>query len=235
MDKNSIPLINVDTTIERLEGVELFRNFMRGTFNEYVKQCFYKNSPEHSIARKTLLITEKDTQISIANKQLAFWFTLQKFTQEREEKILIGKGFAIKDDEDYSNIYAKVRLVPRNKFVDGRNSGYRYIQIPHIDPAKLGNLRDFTFTFGREVLTYTFADKRKIKVKALTREIGHKTINKLLDLVLDDWKVGTSEEHSAPATVPNDIPDGDLHGRIANGTHLLVYNHGGSAKYEILL
>jgi hypothetical protein len=204
------PIANVEKTIENLEGVAFFRNFAKLTFNRHIEAVYHDASDTHKDARRALLITNKDTQISIANKQLLFFFSLQKFTQQTEDKISFAKGTA---DSDPNMIWLKVQLSPSLLYKsDGSPVGKRYIKIPHIDESKLGDLKNFKFTHGSVTRLYSFADKKQIKVKAIDETEGNRAINELLKLILDKWKLGTAEDHGYTGKPPKDVIKPDLEG-----------------------
>lgn len=199
----SSPIVNSEKTIENLEGVAFFRNFAKLTFNRHVEAVYHDSSDSHKDARRALLITDKDTQISIVNKQLLFFFSLQKFTQQTEDKISFAKGTA---DSDPNMIWLKVQLSPKLLYTaNGSPVGKRYIKVPHVDESKLGDLKNFTFTHGSVTRLYTFADKKQLKVKAISEDEGNRAINELLKLVLDKWKLGTAEDHGYTGRPPKDI------------------------------
>jgi hypothetical protein len=196
------PIVNTERTIENLEGVAFFRNFAKLTFNRHIEAVYHDASDSHKDTRRALLITDKDTQISIANKQLLFFFSLQKFTQQTEETQYLTAGTVPSDPE---MIYLKVQLSPSLLyFPNGSPVGKRYIQVPHIDESKIGNLKDFKFKHGGVTRLYVFADKKQIKVKAFDETEGDRAINQLLGLVLDRWKLGDSETHSFTGKLPKD-------------------------------
>lgn len=196
------PIKDLDKTVAALEGVAFFRNFAKLIFNRHVEAVYYKNSDTHVEARRALLITDKDTQISIANKQLLFFFSLQKFTQQTEETQYLTSRTALGDPD---MIYLKVQLSPSLLyFSNGSPVGKRYIQVPHIDESKLGNLKDFQFTHGAVSRLYVFADRKQIKVKAIDEKEADRAINELLKLVLDKWKLGNSENHAFTGKPPKD-------------------------------
>jgi hypothetical protein len=204
------PIANLDQTISNLEGLAFFRNFAKLTFNRHVHGAYYSDSETHQEARRALLITDKDTQISIANKQLLFFFSLQKFTQQTEDRISFAKGTA---PSDPYMIWLKVQLSPSKLYKEnGSPIGKRYIKVPHIDESKLADLKDFTFIHGGVTRLYTFADKKQIKVKAINESEGNRAINELLKLVLKDWKLGTAEEHGYTGRPPNDAALPELSG-----------------------
>ena len=196
-------LKNTEQTIANLEGLAFFRNFAKLTFNRHVEAVYHRNTEENIQARRALLITDKDTQISIANKQLLFFFSLQKFTQQTEDKISFAKGTAEKDP---NMIRLDVQLSPSLLYTkSGTSVGKRYISVPHIDESKLGNFRDFTFIHGSITRLYCFADKKQIKVKAISEEEGNRAINQLLKLVQPEWILGTAEEHGFTGKPPKDM------------------------------
>jgi hypothetical protein len=196
------PIKDLEKTVEALEGVAFFRNFAKLTFNRHVNSVYHQNSDSHIEAKRALLITDKDTQISIANKQLLFFFSLQKFTQQTEETQYLTSGTVPGDPE---MIYLKVQLSPSLLYLpNGQSVGKRYIQVPHIDESKLGNLKDFKFTHGAVSRLYVFADRKQLKVKAIDEKEADRAINELLKLVLDKWKLGNSENHSFTGKPPRD-------------------------------
>jgi hypothetical protein len=198
----SSPIVNTERTIENLEGVAFFRNFAKLTFNRHIEAVYHDASDTHKDARRALLITDKDTQISIANKQLLFFFSLQKFTQQTEETQYLTQGFEMPDP---NMIYLKVQLSPSLLYYPGGQSvGKRYIQVPHIDESKLANLKDFKFTHGAITRLYVFGDRKQIKVKAIDETEGNRAINELLKLVLDKWKLGSAEDHAFTGRPPRD-------------------------------
>lgn len=213
---------DLDKTVAALEGVAFFRNFAKLTFNRHVEAVYYKNSDTHLEAKRALLITDKDTQISIANKQLLFFFSLQKFAQETEERVNIAKGMGEKDP---NQVKLRVRVNPSRMYKpDGTRYGYRYLRVPHIDESKLGNLRDFTFKHGMVIRLYVFADKKQIKLFAYDEAEGDRAINQLLKLVKDEWIIGTSEQHSYTGRMGKDVEDLDLTGITSKCNALLVQN-----------
>jgi hypothetical protein len=215
------PIKDLEKTVAALEGVAFFRNFAKLTFNRHVEAVYYKNSDTHTEARRALLITDKDTQISIANKQLLFFFSLQKFTQQTTEKISFAKGTA---ESDPNMIRARIQLSPSLLYTKtGSPVGKRYIQVPHIDESKLANLKNFTFTHGSVIRLYTFADKKQIKVQAITKEEGDRAINELLKLVQTEWNLGSSEEHSYTGNPPKDIEVPLLQGLTSRCHEIHVY------------
>jgi hypothetical protein len=211
-------------TIENLENLQQFKNFAKIAFNHHVNSIYYKNTEEHKQAKRALLITDKDSQISIANKQLLLFFSLQKFEQSVEEKLLYSKDMP----NDPEMISAKIKLNPSKKYTDdGKSVGCRYIKVPHVDESKLGNLRDFKFTHGNICRLYTFADKKQIKVYAISETEGNKAINALLELVQDKYKLGTAEEHGYTGIPPKDQKDVSLKGITSKGTAIHVSDKHG--------
>lgn len=214
-------IVNPERTIENLEGVAFFRNFAKLTFNRHIEAVYHNDSDEHKNARRALLITDKDTQISIANKQLLFFFSLQKFTQQTEETQYLTQGTALPDPE---MIYLKVQLSPSLLYYsNGQSVGKRYIQVPHIDESKLGNLKDFKFTHGAITRLYVFADRKQLKVKAIDEDEANRAINELLKLVLDKWKLGTAENHAFTGRPPKDKSAPKLVGITSSCNELHVY------------
>ena len=217
-------LKNTEQTIANLEGLAFFRNFAKLTFNRHVEAVYYRNTEDNIQARRALLITDKDTQISIANKQLLFFFSLQKFTQQTEERISFAKGTAQKDP---NMIRVKIQLSPKLLYgEDGQPLGKRYISVPNIDESKLGELRNFTFKHGSITRLYCFADRTQIKVCAFDEAEGDRAINAALKLVLSDKKLGTSEEHSFTGKPPKDTKTPLLMGvtSVCNELHLYYPN-----------
>jgi hypothetical protein len=225
-------LKNQDETVSALEGLAFFRNFAILTFNRHVEAVYYKNTETHTEAKRALLITAKDTQMSIANKQLLFFFSLQKFAQQTDERVNIAKGMAEKDP---NMVKLKVRLQPAKLYKpDGTEYGQRYISVPHIDESKLGNLRDFTFKHGMVIRLYVFADKKQIKLFAHTETEGDRAINELLKLVDKKWLLGTSEEHSYTGRIGKDVKDLDLTGITSKAVALLV-THPHERPYTVFV
>jgi hypothetical protein len=217
----STPIANVEKTVENLEGLAFFRNFAKLTFNRHIEAVYHADSDTHKDARRALLITDKDTQISIANKQLLFFFSLQKFTQQTEETQYLTAGTVPSDPE---MIYLKVQLSPSLLyFPNGQSVGKRYIQVPHIDESKLGNLKDFKFTHGAIKRLYVFADKKQIAVLAIDEAEGNRAINELLKLVLDKWKLGMAEDHAFTGKPPKDKAAPKLSGITSTCNELHVY------------
>jgi hypothetical protein len=210
-----------EKTAAALEGVAFFRNFAKATFNRHVEAVYWKEIEAHQDARKALLITDKDTQISIANKQLLFFFSLQKFTQQTEETQYLTAGSVPSDPE---MIYLKVQLSPSLLyFPGGQPVGKRYIQVPHVDEAKLGSLKGFKFKHGSITRLYVFPDKKQIKVQAFDEIEGNKAINSLLGLVLDKWKVGTAEDHAYTGKPPRDKSGNRLTGITSTCNELHIH------------
>jgi hypothetical protein len=216
------PLIkDLDKTVAALEGVTFFRNFAKLTFNRHVEAVYHQNIDSHIEARRALLITDKDTQISIANKQLLFFFSLQKFTQQTTEKISFAKGTAAGDP---NMIRMKVQLSPSLLYKkDGTPVGKRYISVPHIDESKLGNLNNFTFTHGIVTRLYCFADRKQIKVEAISETEANRVINELLKLVETKWLLGSSESHAYTGNPPKDIKLPDLYNVTSKCHELHIY------------
>jgi hypothetical protein len=226
------PIKDLDKTLEALEGLEFFRNFAKLAFNHHVNAIYWKATEEHKTAKRALLITDKDSQISIANKQLLLFFSLQKFTQQTEDKISFAKGTA---EGDPDMIRAKIQLNPALKYMpDGSSTGYRYISVPHIDEAKLGEFRDFYFIHGSITRLYCFADKKQIKVLAIDEKEGNRAINELLKLVQPKWKLGTAEEHGYTGKPPKDIKDPALLGIKSHGAELQLSDAHGKL-YKIFI
>jgi hypothetical protein len=225
-------IVNPERTIENLEGVAFFRNFAKLTFNRHIEAVYHNDSDEHKNARRALLITDKDTQISIANKQLLFFFSLQKFTQQTEETFSFAKGTA---DGDPNMVKLKVQLSPSLLYYpNGQSVGKRYLEIPHIDESKLGDFKNFTFTHGSVTRLYCFADKKQIKVKAIDEAEGNRAINELLKLVLNRWKLGTAEEHGYTGRPPKDAPSPKLLG-ITSKCHQLHVFHPYERPYTLFV
>lgn len=219
------PIKDLEKTVAALEEVAFFRNFAKLTFNRHVNAVYHQNSDSHIEAKRALLITDKDTQISIANKQLLFFFSLQKFTQQAEETQFLTSGTV---PGDPNMIYLKVQLSPSLLyFPSGQSVGSRYIKVPHVDESKLSNLRDFKFTHGAIRRIYVFPDKKQIKVIAIDEAEGDRAINQLLKLVLDKWKVGSSENHSFTGKPPKDKDDPKLIGITSkcNELHIFYPHH----------
>jgi hypothetical protein len=219
-----------ERTAAALEGVAFFRNFAKATFNRHVEAVYWKDIEAHQDARKALLITDKDTQISIANKQLLFFFSLQKFSQQVTEHISFAKGTA---DKDPNMVKLRVQLSPSLLYdKNGVSIGKRYIRVPHIDESKLGNFRDFKMTHGSTTRMYTFADKKYIKVGVVDEAEGDRVINQLLKIVQTEWKVGTSEQHSYTGKMPADIAKPLLQG-ITSKCHELHVIHPYERPYVV--
>jgi hypothetical protein len=228
----SAQLKNTDRTISALEDLTFFRNFAKLTFNRHVKAVYWKDDETHRNAKRALLITDKDTLLSIANKQLLFFFSLQKFAQAVEERIVIAKGMAEKDP---NMVKLRLRMAPLKLYKpDGTKYGYRYFQVPHIDESKIGNLRDFTFKHGMVIRLYVFADKKQIKLFAFTETEGDRAINEILKLVDKKWLLGTSEQHSYTGRIGKDVPDGDLTGLTSKCNALLV-QHPYEPPYTVFI
>lgn len=214
-------LKNLEATKEAVSALKLLTKFAETAFNRHVEGVYYSNSEEHKLAKKALLITEKDTQLSIVNKQLLFFFSLQKFTQQTEERISFAKGTAPTDPE---MIRIKVQLSPSLLYgKDGQPIGKRYISVPHVDESQLSNFKDFTFTHGSVTRLYCFADKKQIKVEAIDQNEGDKAINALLKLVQKEWKLGSSEEHSYTGRPPKDTTKPLLEGLTSKCNQLHIY------------
>jgi len=213
-------LKNERSVIAGLENIAFFRNFARLAFNRHIKAIYYKNDDTHKQAKRALLITSKDTQLSIVNKQLLFFFSLQKFAQQTEERVNIAKGL---EDKDPNMVKLKIRLQPSKLYkLDGTMYGQRYISVPHIDESKLGNFRDFTFKHGMVIRLYVFSDKKQIKVFAFTETEGDRVINELLKLVRKDKLLGTSEQHSYTGRIGKDVKELDLTGITSKAVALLI-------------
>jgi hypothetical protein len=215
------PIANVEKTVKNLEGLAFFRNFAKLTFNRHIEAVYHADSDTHKDARRALLITDKDTQISIANKQLLFFFSLQKFTQQTEDRISFAKGTA---PSDLDAIWLKVQLSPSILYYpNGQSVGKRYIRVPHIDESKLADLKDFKFVHGSVTRLYAFGDKKQIKVEAINEDEGNRAINELLKLVLKDWKLGTAEEHGYTGRPPKDTAKPKLEGITSKCHELHVH------------
>jgi hypothetical protein len=226
------PIADLEKTVESLEGLAFFRNFAKLIFNRHVEAVYWKPSEDHQQAKRALLITDKDTQISIANKQLLFFFSLQKFTQQIEDKISFAKGTA---DGDPFMIRAKVQLSPEKKYTsDGQSTGYRYISVPHVDEAKLGDFRDFHFVHGSICRLYCFADKKQIKVFAIDEKEGDRAINHLLKLVQSKWLLGTAENHAYTGKPPKDSESPELLNIKSHGQELQLSDVHGK-MYKIFI
>lgn len=219
------PIKNLEKTVENLENLAQFTNFAKLVFNEHVNAVYYKNSEEHVQAKKALLIKDRDSQISICNKQLLFFLSLQKLEQQVSDKFVLNSGNV---DKDPSMITAEVKLNPSLKYKkDGTPTGTRQIKIPHVDESKLGNLRDFKFTHGKVAVIYSFADKKQIKVLSIDEKEGLRAINELLKIVDSKWLLGSAEEHCYMGKMPKDMKDGDLHGLTSKGTALHISDFHG--------
>lgn len=215
------PIKDVDKTVEALTNLSFFRTFAQAAFNRHVQAVYWKDSDDHKDAKKALLITNQDTQISIANKQLLFFFSLQKFTQQTEETQYLTMGTALSDPD---MIYLKVQLSPSLLYYpEGQSVGKRYIQVPHVDEAKLGNLKNFKFIHGSITRLYVFADRKQIKVQAIDENEGNRAINSLLELVLDKWKLGTAENHAFTGKPPKDKKTPRLQGVTSSCNELHIH------------
>ena len=220
-----MPIKNEAKTIEKLENLSAFTTFAKKVFNDHVESVYFKQSEEHKIARKALLVTNEDSQISIANKQLLFFLSLQNLAQNVNDIYQMDRSAA----KDAGMISARIRLVPRKLYdAEGKNRGYRYIKIPHVDESKLGNLRDFEFRHGNVTVLYNFADGSKLRLYTHDRASGDKAINALLTIVQDKWIQGTSEEHSYLGVPPKDRKKNEYQGEYSKGKALLVQNNHGS-------
>lgn len=216
-----------EETIKALAELAAFKNFAKLTFNRHINSVYFKQSEAHIEARKALLITDADSQISIANKQLLFFFSLQKFTQQTTEKMSFAKGMAPKDP---FMLRLKVQLSPSLLYKkDGTPIGKRYISVPHVDESKLGDLKDFTFTHGIVTRLYAFADRKQIKVEAISEDEGNRAINELLKLVEPQWKLGSAEEHGYTGKPPKDSTLPDLYGIKSKCYELHIYYPNTSA------
>lgn len=227
------PIKDLDKTVKSLEDLSFFRSFAAAAFNRHVEAVYYKNTDADKDAKRALLITPKDTQISICNKQLLFFFSLQKFTQQTEERISFAKGT---DPIDPEMIRLKVQLSPALLYhKNGSPIGKRYISVPHIDESKLANLKNFTFTHGSTIRLYCFGDRKQIKVEAIDEAEGNRAINELLKLVRDDKKLGTAEEHGYTGKPPKDTTKPILHGikSTANQLHIKYPGDRGSITFYI--
>jgi hypothetical protein len=226
------PIKDLEKTVAALEGLAFFRGFAQLAFNHHVNAIYWKATDDHKAAKRALLITNSDTQISIANKQLLLFFSLQKFTQQTEDKISFAKGTA---DGDPDMIRAKIQLNPALKYkADGSTVGYRYISVPHVDEARLGDLRDFYFIHGSITRLYCFADKKQIKVMAIDEKEGNRAINELLKLVQPKWKLGTAEEHGYTGKPPKDVKEPDLLGIKSQAAELQLSDAHGKL-YKIFI
>jgi hypothetical protein len=219
------PIKNVDETVEALEYLAFFRNFAKLTFNQHVEAIYWKATDDHQQAKRALLIRDQDSQVTIVNKQLLLWFALQKFSQQTEDKISFAKGTA---DGDPYMISAKLQLVPTLKYKpDGTSTGYRQINVPHVDESRLGDFRNFHFVHGSVIRLYCFADKKQIKVLAIDEKEGNRAINHLLKLVQPEWLLGTAEEHGYTGKPPKDTDKPDLLGITSRCAQLHLSNpHG---------
>jgi hypothetical protein len=215
-------LKNIEKTVEKLTELDFFRNFAIVSFNRHVNAVYHLSTEEHVAAKRALLITISDTQISIANKQLLFFFSLQKFTQQTEETPYLTAQTELSDP---NMVRVKVQLSPSLLyFPDGMSVGKRYIQVPHVDESKLHLLKNFKFTHGDVIRLYVFGDKKQIKVRAISVEEGNRAINELLKIVVEKKKKGTAEKHGYTGKLPEDKPPGRLLGITSTCNELHIYH-----------
>lgn len=226
------PIANLDQTVKDLEGLAFFRNFAALTFNRHVEAVYWKSTEDHKQARRALLIVDRDSQIAIVNKQMLFFFALQKLTQQVEDHISFAKGTA---PIDPNMIRCKVVLRPTLLYKkDGTSVGNRSIVVPHVDESKLGELRDFHFIHGSTTRLYAFADKKQIKVIAIDEKEGNRAINQLLRIVNKNWLLGDAESHGYTGKPPEDMDKPDLYNIRSNATGLDVSDSTGEL-YRLLI
>lgn len=218
------PIKNLEKTVENLENLAQFTNFAKLVFNEHVNAVYYKNTEEHVQAKKALLIKDKDSQISICNKQLLFFLSLQKLEQQVSDKFILGNMEKVSLD---GMLTGEIKLNPSIKYKDGKSVGTRQIKVPHLDESKLGNLRNFTFTHGKTVVIYKFDSRKMIKVLAIDKAEGIRAIGELLKIVESKHILGKPEDHCYVGNMPKDMKDGDLHGIPSKGTAIHISDtHG---------
>jgi hypothetical protein len=217
-----------EKTIVALENAQFSNSFAQATFNRHVEAVYWKDTAAHKDARRALLITDKDLILQRIEKQMIFFFSLQNFTQQTEEKISFAKGTA---EGDPNMVRLKVQLSPSLLYKkDGTSVGKRYISVPHIDESKLGEFRNFRMVHGMIIRIYAFADKKQIKVLVKDEAEGDRVINELLRIIIPKWRLGTSEEHSYTGKPPKDVKDYDLVG-ITSKCHQLHVFHPHERPY----
>jgi hypothetical protein len=188
-----------------------------------------------------------ETVPEITAKQCLFYFVLENYTPQIQEKVhLRNKPKGKKSQLDY-HPWATIHMRFAEKYVKDpitgeiKPSGQRQIHLSNIDLEKIDDevlqsaLNGATLKFGTSYTTYNFRNGKEIRIEHVdTREHGINLIEKLVPFTLSEYhQVGAVEDNILTVIPPKNTPHVLVHGMTAHVYRVSFHQRDGNKSIKL--
>lgn len=208
-------------------------------YNDQVQQRYSDNQTLLDVCT----IYPFNSHLEILDKKLTFYFVLENYTPQIEERVRIrGK----KDKSDLPTTWMKVHIKFKERYIksdtgETKALGQRRITVNNIDESKIDADKMIavfsgkSFIFGSNYVTYNFKNGKEIVLKHIESEaVGIELIRTFLDYTVESTHMdGKFEGNILTVNAPKNAPKPETDGLRGHIYKLTFHKRDGKRTNQI--